>query len=84
MRHATTLMLAGLLFPLAACSGSTPARPVPPPPSLTAPCAEPVWLPARDMTQAEVETFWGRDRTALRECGDKHAALVAYGAGEPG
>jgi hypothetical protein len=30
------------------------------------------------MTQAEVETAWGRDRTALRNCGDKHAALADY------
>jgi hypothetical protein len=76
MQRVMTLMLAGLLFPLAACSGSMPARPVPPPPSLAVPCAEPVRLPARDMTQAEVETAWGRDRTALRDCREKHAALV--------
>jgi hypothetical protein len=78
MQRLPTLTLAASLCLLAACSGSAPARPVAPPPSLTVPCAEPVRLGARDMTQAEVETAWGRDRTALRTCGDQHAALADY------
>ena len=71
-------MLAASAFLLASCSASAPVRPLPPPPSLVAPCAPPVALPVRDVTQGEVETWWGRDRSALRECGEKHAALARY------
>ena len=72
-------MLAASAFLSACSSGSIASRPLPPPPpSLIAPCAAPVRLPERDATQGEVETWWGRDRRALRECGEKHAALANY------
>jgi hypothetical protein len=30
------------------------------------------------MTQGEVEVFWGRDRSALRNCAEMHSALVRF------
>jgi uncharacterized protein YceK len=36
--------------------------------SAEAPCADPVTLPDRALTDQEIEIFWGRDRTALRVC----------------
>lgn len=73
-------MLIAAPLALTACLGSTGAdapRPKPPP-SLTAPCAPPVQLPERVLTQADVERFWGRDRTALRACGDQVKALTEW------
>lgn len=78
MKHALTLTPIASAFLLASCGVSAPVRPLPPPPSLVEPCAAPVALPERDVTQGEVETWWGRDRSALRACGEKHAALAAY------
>ena len=49
-----------------------------PPASMTTPCAGPVALPERALTDAEVEVLWGRDRTALRACGERHAALAGW------
>jgi hypothetical protein len=39
-----------------------------PPPSLTAPVPLPVQLPDRGLSQRETEIYWGRDRSALRQC----------------
>lgn len=41
------------------------------------PCAGPVALPDRDMTQGEVTAAWGRDRASLRACETKRIAVVA-------
>ena len=38
------------------------------PPSLLVPCPDPAQLPERDLTDRDVELYWGRDRTALRMC----------------
>jgi hypothetical protein len=66
---------------LTACGASLPdERPVPPP-SLVAPCARPVALPDRGLSQAEVEVMWGRDRSALRTCGGQLDGLAAWAAG---
>lgn len=75
-------MLTGPLCLLAACSGSTPADLAPPPEALMAPCAAPMALPLRDATQAEVERWWGRDRSALRACAARHGALVGWAEGQ--
>ena len=78
------LMLIAAPLALTACLGSTGAdvpRPAPPP-SVTAPCAVPVRLPERELTQAEVERFWGRDRSALRACGDQVKALAEWVSGK--
>lgn len=70
-------MLAALPLVLAACSGSTVADlALPPPASLVAPCPRPVLLPERALSQVEVERFWGRDRSALRACGEQVDGLA--------
>ena len=65
---------------LTACGGSTVVEAVdlavPPSPSLLMPCREPVLLPERALSDREVEIFWGRDRSALRECASRHAGLA--------
>jgi hypothetical protein len=48
------------------------------PPSLLAPAAPPVALPDRALAQAEVEILWGRDRTALRQCGSQIDGLARW------
>lgn len=35
------------------------------------PCDAPVEIPDRAINDREIEILWGRDRTALRSCGDK-------------
>jgi len=37
-----------------------------------------VEIPARDLTGAEVEVMWGRDRSALRACGSQAEALAGW------
>jgi hypothetical protein len=46
------------------------------PASLRVPCADPVLLPERNLTPQETELYWGRDRSALRKCGNEKSALV--------
>ena len=55
---------------LTACGASTSARPA------VAPCALPVVLPARALSDREIELLWGRDRTALRNCGGRLAVAL--------
>lgn len=62
---------------LASC-GSTSARPAEPSPSLTAPCAPPVALPERGLTDQEIEVLWGRDRSALRSCGSQLDGMAKW------
>jgi len=72
-------MLTGFPLALTACAASTVSNPaIGPPPSLMVPCVAPVKLPERALTQAEVETFWGQDRTALRRCGGRHGGLIDW------
>lgn len=58
---------------LAGCSASTSADL---PPSLIAPAQPPVILPDRAMTMTEVEIYWGRDRSALRQCVSQVAGIA--------
>lgn len=76
MQRARTLWLAAPLLALTACAASPSVKAPSPPPSLTAPCRAPVALPDRGLSQGEVETLWGRDRSALRECGAKVKGLA--------
>lgn len=76
-------MLIVPLSVLAACGDSIRSSNEPPvlteaPPELTGICAQPVPLPERELTQAEVEEYWLRDRAALVECGVTKAALLRY------
>ena len=63
---------------LAGCAGSNSVEPISPPPSLTLPCKEPSDLPDRSINDQEIEVFWGRDRSALRECTSRHQGLVTW------
>ena len=76
----TSLAAACLLPALSACgSGDAPVE-IPPrttQASLLVRCEAPVALPSRDLTGIEIEIMWGRDRSALRACGVRHAAWVS-------
>ncbi|WP_414832176.1 hypothetical protein [Afifella sp. YEN Y35] len=69
---------------LTACGGSkilpVAEAPIlePAPAELSAPCADPVTLPGRGLTQAEVEKLWARDRVALTRCGLTKRAVVEF------
>lgn len=39
-------------------------------------CADPTELPDRAINDQEIEVLWGRDRSALRECGDRLEAAT--------
>lgn len=72
-----------LLSVLTACADSIQSSNKPPvlepaPQELTGACPQPVVLPERELTQAEVEGYWLRDRAALIECGVTKAALLRY------
>jgi hypothetical protein len=71
-------ILSALVLTASCASRSVEPIPILPPPSLTAPCAPPVSLPEGAMTQAEVEKAWGRDRSALRTCAERHQALASW------
>ncbi|QIG69461.1 hypothetical protein EVB79_091 [Rhizobium phage RHph_N3_13] len=45
-------------------------------------CNLPVLLPERELTQAEVEAYWGVDRIDLKLCYEKHKALVKLHEGK--
>lgn len=62
---------------LASCASTSVDRLLPPP-SLTSHCKAPVALPARDLTDQEVEVWWGRDRDALRACGSQLDGLANW------
>lgn len=40
------------------------------------PCADPVTLPDRKLTETEASNYWGTDRTNLRTCEARRAAAV--------
>jgi hypothetical protein len=77
MKIAIALCLAAML---AGCSttGIKPAdRPTLAPPSaaLLADCALPTTLPPGEMTQRDIERYWGLDRKHQIECAKRHGAL---------
>ncbi|MEP2782146.1 MAG: hypothetical protein ABJP33_06940 [Pseudoruegeria sp.] len=45
------------------------------------PCAAPVLIPDRWLTDRDVETLWARDRQELLDCGDKVEVLSGRGVG---
>lgn len=77
-------MAAALAVSAAACSTADQVQPVvrtqiierEVPAEAKKPCAAPVTLPDRDLTQREVTSLWGKDRTALRVCEGRRAAAV--------
>lgn len=40
------------------------------------PCADPVELPDRDLTEEETNLYWAQDRAELGDCGGKNRVLV--------
>lgn len=80
-------MLRCLMLPLLALAVSGCASSLPPvvrteivrralPDEARKPCDAPVTPPGRTLSQAEVATFWGHDRAALRTCEQRRAAAV--------
>jgi len=65
MQPVRSLSKALLACLLTGCGASISDSPAPPP------CASPVVLPERALNDQEIEVFWGRDRSALRECGTR-------------
>ena len=58
-----TLLLCLSACLLTACGAYSSGKPALPP------CADPVVLPDRALSDRDIEVMWGRDRSALRECG---------------
>ena len=72
-----------LCLMLTACSPDIGADIAPPPERLLTPCAAPqTWARGSALTQADVEILWGRDRTALRDCGERHGLLAEWAQGQ--
>lgn len=76
MQLRRTLTLTACACLLTACAAWVPRDA--PPETAAAPCAPPVVLPARALTQREVETWWRADRHALLDCGERLDLLVAF------
>lgn len=74
----TVLAVCACLLLVSCASTGADVVAVSPPASLTVPCAGPVALPERALTDAEIEVMWGRDRSALRACGSRLAGLAAW------
>jgi uncharacterized lipoprotein len=73
-----------LVLALAACSTTSIVTP-PDRPRLDAPdsvsmkaCQKPINLPAGEMTQQDIEKYWGRDRSHQIECAKRHKILADY------
>ena len=49
------------------------------PPAAKVPCADPVVLPDRKLSETEAANYWGTDRTNLRTCEARRAAAVGGG-----
>lgn len=76
------LMLIVLPLGLTACAASTPSikqlHVDAPPASLVQPCRSPVGIPERQLTQADVENYWLRDRRSLVDCRSRHNGLAGW------
>lgn len=75
-------MLAASALVLTACAGSTKFTDgvtlTAADASITGPCNRPVKLPNRDLSQADVEKYWSRDRANLVRCAGEKAEVVKY------
>ena len=60
-----TLLLLSVALGLTGCAGSMPLI------KSADPCADPVQVPERWLSDREVEVLWSRDRQELLDCGDK-------------
>lgn len=77
MRTLAALLLVGLLAGCSTTLIAPPDRPRLDPPSaqLLADCKLPSSLPPGEMTQRDIERYWGLDRKHQIECAKRHAAL---------
>src|SRR5687767_11630875 len=82
-RHLRGLVRAGLCAPfLASCSVRSVAPPLEKPvlagipARLTAPCADPVAIPDRDLLLDETLRLWFQDRVEKSACQRRHGGLV--------
>lgn len=76
-------MLLTFAFTVQACAVSKPSGSVGVdlpalPPKLVSVSCSPVTLPDRDLTRAEVEKLWARDRARLSACGYSLGGLIAF------
>lgn len=55
-----------------------PPELLPAPEDFTEDCVRPVILPERELSQAEVASFWAFDRTNLANCADIHEAAIEF------
>lgn len=78
------ILLIALPLALMRSCGLIAADVAPPPDTLTTPCDQPQRLPVRTLRQGEAEVFWGRDRSKLRECSERHGLLAAWARGQVG
>lgn len=46
------------------------------PAAATEPCADPVSVPDRDLTERETVSYWGRDRASLKTCEGRRRVAV--------
>ena len=68
-----------LAFMVTSCARSIPVTELPQPmvdESLKIECADPVQVPKRVLTKAEIVGGWNVDRSELRKCKAKHGAIV--------
>ena len=84
MKTIQIALAALVIMALAACS-TTGTIMSPDKPRLDAPdtvslrgCELPVKLPAGKMTQRDIETYWGLDRTHQIDCAKRHKILADY------
>lgn len=78
MKHAQILTLTVAPFLLTACAASIAGDVQKPSPAMQEPCQAAVVLPLRELSQSEAEVFWGRDRTSLRNCGERYGLLLEF------
>jgi hypothetical protein len=76
------IIIAAALLALAGCASTTPGvggiRLDPPAASSLKSCNLPTDLPIGEMTQRDIERYWGLDRKHQVECAKRHAALRDY------
>lgn len=78
------LLVAVLALAVTACaSGRTigivdAPRLSPPSQAVLSACSLPTALPAGEMTQRDIERYWGLDRKHQIECAKKHGILVEF------
>ena len=75
-------IISAAMLALAGCASTTPGvggiRLDPPSAALLKSCDLPISLPVGEMTQRDIERYWGVDRKHQVECAKRHSALRDY------